>query len=247
MNTKINRSPNEKDKIEEWGDYFLEKQYTNILRSLIPPKLQQLLFLNAYSDFCEYRWYLSYYSFLEHMPFKNLERGDELCIDIVVIAKFYSLDSRLLNGDFQIFGKSIYSDSVLNKSCYTDFFESNELFFSGWELFENKFLNFDEIICYFKPEIDSGLNSEEFYEVISIKKNEDDFIVSFGEFNRIEKTIVGELKYRKKILFKSIRFSNVGFILYIDSNLSLYFYGVECIIAREKEKVFDQPELVDLI
>lgn len=248
INTKINRSSNEKDKIEEWGDYFLEKQYTNILRSLIPPKLQQLLFLNAYSDFCEYRWYLSYYSFLEHMPFKNLERGDELCVDVLIIAKFYKLDSSLLNGDFQIFGKSIYFDTVLNKSCYADFFESNELFFGGWEFIENKFLNFDEIICYFKPEIDSGLNSQEFYEVISIKKNEDYFIISIGEFNRIEETIVGELRHRKKILFKSIHFSNVGFSFYIDSNLSLYFYGIEhIVIAREKAKVFDQAEHIHLI
>lgn len=35
-------------KIEEWGDYALEKQYANILRALIPQKLQQLLFKCLY-------------------------------------------------------------------------------------------------------------------------------------------------------------------------------------------------------
>ncbi|AXY57585.1 hypothetical protein CDG60_14055 [Acinetobacter chinensis] len=116
INTKINRSPNETDEIKEWGDYTLEKQYINILRSIIPPKLQQLLFLNTYTEFDEYRWYLSYYSFLKHMPFKNLERGDELCIDLLVISKFYELDGFLLNKEFQIFGKSIYFNNLLNKS-----------------------------------------------------------------------------------------------------------------------------------
>ena len=110
INSKINRSPNETDTIEEWGDYVLEKQYANILRALIPPKLQQLLFLNVYTDFDEYRWYLSYYSFLEHMPFKNLENGDEININVLVATKFYKLDNHLLQGEFKIFGESIYFD-----------------------------------------------------------------------------------------------------------------------------------------
>lgn len=174
INTKINRSSNETEKIEEWGDYILEKQYTNILRSIIPPKLQQLLFLNAYTEFDEYRWYLSYYSFLEHMPFKKLERGDELCIDLLVITKFYKLDSGLLNGEFQVFGKSIYFDALLNRSCYLDFIESDELFFGSWEFIENKFLNFNEIVCFFNPVELSDLSSMDCYEYIFISKTKAD-------------------------------------------------------------------------
>ncbi|MEG0483448.1 MAG: putative phage abortive infection protein [Acinetobacter sp.] len=247
INTKIDRSPNETEKIKEWGDYNLEKQYTNILRSLIPPKLQQLLFLNAYTEFNEYRWYLSYYSFLEHMPFKNLERGDELCIDLLMILKFYKLDSGLLNEEFQVFGKSIYFNDLLNKSCYSEFVESNELFFSSWEFVENKFLNFNEIVCFFNPVELSNLSEFICYEYIFISKRADEFVVSFKSIYRNDLSLKENVKSYKKCKVESIRFQNYGFNLYVDSDLSLHFYGVEdfC-ISREQNKKYDQPEFIEI-
>ncbi|MRA04260.1 hypothetical protein F4T82_11045 [Acinetobacter lwoffii] len=238
INTKINRSSNETEKIEEWGDYILEKQYTNILRSIIPPKLQQLLFLNAYTEFDEYRWYLSYYSFLEHMPFKKLERGDELCIDLLVITKFYKLDSGLLNGEFQVFGKSIYFDALLNRSCYLDFIESDELFFGSWEFIENKFLNFNEIVCFFNPVELSDLSSMDCYEYIFISKTKaDELTVDLKHIYRNDLSENKNVGGYKTCKVKYIRFQNYGFSLYIDSNLSLHFYGLEDVFISKESRV----------
>lgn len=239
INAKINRSSNETDKIEEWGDYALEKQYTNILRSLIPPKLQQLLFLNAYSDFDEYRWYLSYYSFLEHMPFKNLERGDELCVDLLVLTKFYKLDSDLLNGEFQVFGQSIYFDALLNRSCYLDFIESDELFFGSWGFVENKFLNFNKIICFFNTvELSNLSNADYCYEYIFISKTKaDELAVDFKHIYRNDLSENKNVGSYKRCNVKYIRFQNYGFSLYIDSNLSLHFYGLENFFIGRESRV----------
>ncbi|AXY57583.1 hypothetical protein CDG60_14045 [Acinetobacter chinensis] len=120
------------------------------------------------------------------------------------------------------------------------------MFFGSWEFVENKFLNFNEIVCYFKPDVESELNEEEFYEVILIKKNENDLTVSFGIFNQKDQAIVGELRNRRKIKFNYIRFSNIGFNCYVDADLTLYFSGIEHIfITREKNKVFEQAEDID--
>lgn len=247
INSKIDRSPNEVDKIEEWGDYALEKQYTNILRALIPPKLQQLLFLNAYTSFDEYRWYLSYYSFLEHMPFKNLERGDELNVDLLVIAKFYKLDSQLLKGDFQVFGESIYFYTILNKSCYSEFIESDECFFSGWELVKEKFLNFNEIICLFNPVDVSNYATTICYEYIIIRRNIDGFIVNVKCVYRNDLKVNENVKTEKRCKINSMRFQNYGFSLYVDSNLSLHFYGVEdFFIKREQNDRYDESDFVEI-
>ncbi|KHF77409.1 hypothetical protein PJ15_2470 [Acinetobacter sp. neg1] len=173
INTKINRSTNKTEKIQEWGDYALEKQYTNILRSLIPLKLQQLLFLNAYTEFDEYRWYLSYYNFLEHMPFKNLAHDDALCIDLIVASKFYKLDGGTLHGDFQVFGKSIYFEGLLSHSCYLDFLQSDELFFSSWELIEAKIFNFKKAICFFDKKNDFSLNTKLSYTYFVVNRYPD--------------------------------------------------------------------------
>lgn len=247
INTKINRSIIENQKIEEWGDYALEKQYANILRSLVPQKLQQLLFLNTYTDFDEYRWYLSYYSFLEHMPFKNFERGDELCIDLLVLLKFYKLDSGLLSNDFQIFGKSIYFDTLLNKSCYKDFIESDELFFGSGEFIENKILNFDEMICFFDPVEISNLSELICYEYIFIKKRSDELLVSFKEIYRNDLTEKENNGSYKKYKADYIRFQNYGFILYLEGHLVLHFYGLESLsVIRERNKIHAQSGFVNV-
>lgn len=247
INTKINRSINENQKIEEWGDSVLEKQYANILRSLIPPKLQQLLFLNTYRDFDEYRWYLSYYSFLEHMPFKNFERGDELCIDLLVLLKFYKLDSGLLSDDFQIFGKSIYFDTLFNKSCYKDFIESDELFFGSWEFIENKILNFDELICFFDPAETSNLNKLICYEYIFINKRNDELVVSFKEIYRNDLQEKEGNRSYEKYKVDYIRFQNCGFILYLEGHLVLHFYGLESLsVIRERNKIHTQSGFVNI-
>lgn len=248
INTKINRLPNETHKIQEWGDYALEKQYTNILRSLIPPKLQQLLFLNVYTDFDEYRWYLSYYSFLEHMPLKNLQRGDELCIDLLIISKFYKLDNGLLSGKFQVFGNSLYFDALLNKSCYSDFIKSNELFFGSWEFLEDKILNFKEIICFFNPFELSVLGEDAYYEYVIITKKVDDFKVDNRKVYRNNLTTNNRLFDFSKLDMRNFRFKNYGFTIFLDSeNITLHFYGIEDFtIVREKNKKQDSPEFVDI-
>ncbi|WP_171262695.1 putative phage abortive infection protein [Acinetobacter sp. ANC 4470] len=224
INMKINRIPNTSNKIEEWGDFTLEKQYTNILRSLIPPKLQQLLFLNTYTEFDEYRWYLSYYSFFEHMPFKDLVRNNVILIDLLIISKFYKLDSNHLYGDYQVFGNSIYFDKLLSESCYSEFMKSEDLFFSAWGFIENKFFNFKSIVCFFNSVPLSNLDKEICYQYYLINlKNEELRIEVIDVFrNSLEPKLFP--RSREKVQLKHILFKNYGFQIQMEGFEKLDFY-----------------------
>ena len=51
------------------------------------------------------------------------------------------------------------------------------------------------------------------------------------------------LRNTKKIPFRYIRFSNIGFNCYVDTDLTLHFSGIEYVsIAQEKKNVFEQAE-----
>lgn len=182
------------------------------------------------------------------MPFKNLERGDELCIDLLVTTKFYKLDSNLLNGEFQIFGESIYFDKLLNKSCYTEFIESDELFFGSWEFVENKFLNFNGIVCFFNPVSLSNLDMAILYEYILIKRYEGKLIVSFIDVHRNSLNLADNVRRSKICKYEYLRFNNNGFSLYVDTDLTVDFYGLEYLsIVREKSSKSDQADFVKII
>lgn len=232
INTKINRIPNTGNKIEECGDFTLEKQYTNILRSLIPPKLQQLLFLNTYTEFDEYRWYLSYYSFFEHMPFKDLVRNNVILIDLLIISKFYKLDSNQLYGDYQVFGNSIYFNKLLSESCYSEFMESEDLFLSAWEFIENRFFNFKRIVCFFNSVSLSNLDKDICYRYYLINlKNEELRIEVIDVFrNSLEQKL--SPRSREKVQLKNILFKNYGFQIQMEDfeKLDFYIYDEICVV-----------------
>ncbi|MGO3920106.1 putative phage abortive infection protein [Acinetobacter venetianus] len=238
INTRINRSPNDNEKIEEWGDYALEKQYANILRALIPQKLQQLLFLNVCMEFDEYKWYLSYYSFLEHMPFHNLGKSDDiLCIDILLIIKEFKFNGNLPRGDFQIFGNSLYFNMLLNESCYADFIESDENICSLLDFMQNKFLTFHEIICFFENEKNPFLLNQPAYQVVVIINEGNNLRIIFGENRELNEVDKSELDREFIVPYSKIYFDRYGLKFEIGNDSRLALLGTKNMtIVKERAK-----------
>ncbi|MGZ7881693.1 putative phage abortive infection protein [Acinetobacter soli] len=238
INTRINRSSNDNEKIEEWGDYALEKQYANILRALIPQKLQQLLFLNVYVEFDEYKWYLSYYNFLEHMPFHNLEKSDDtLCIDILLIIKGFKFKDNLPSGEFQIFGNSLYFNMLLNESCYADFIESDENIFSLLDFMKNKFLDFHEIICFFENEKNPFLLNQPAYQVVVIIIEDNNLRIMFGESHELNEVDKSELVREVVVPYSKIYFDRYGLKFEIGNDSRLALLGTKNMpIVKERAK-----------
>lgn len=97
-------------------NFKLKKSYSNILRANISTKILQLLAVNCYEDFPEYKKHLEKFNFLEHMPF------------------YFIMDHRLVNlklleclavYDQNIFDRSIYFKEYLNDRALKLFFEGN--------------------------------------------------------------------------------------------------------------------------
>ena len=93
-------------------DFKLKKSYSNIVRANIPVKILQLLAINCYKEFPEYKLYLEKFSFLEHMPFYNLNNPRLFNLLLIECLAVYSLD---------VLDKSVYLEKYQRESIYKDF------------------------------------------------------------------------------------------------------------------------------
>ncbi|WP_162898201.1 putative phage abortive infection protein [Acinetobacter sp. WCHAc010034] len=106
-------------------DFKLKKSYSNILRANVSTKILQILVINCYENFPEYKTYLEKFGFLEHMPFSFVTNERLINLKLLECLSFY---------DKQAFDKSIYFKDYLND-------EALKLFFEGKPKKINEYLN----------------------------------------------------------------------------------------------------------
>jgi hypothetical protein len=162
--------------LERSKTFSLEKKYSNILRSIVPMKLQQLLFLNVSEEFELYREYLNYYSFFEHMSFNRLDNKKGLNVDILALSENYKIFFKEENLDFKILGNSIHY-SKLGNSIFFKLNKNNRKFINGLELVRYKFRFFDQITAFYSNK-KKLLNYNAFYEYLLVKFTSDGLSLS---------------------------------------------------------------------
>lgn len=107
-------------------NFKLKKSYSNILRANVPTKILQLLAVNCYEDFPEYKKYLEKFNFLEHMPFYFIMNNRLVNLRLLECLAVY---------DINIFDRSVYFKEYLNDSAL-------RLFFDGSLIKIDNYLNF---------------------------------------------------------------------------------------------------------
>lgn len=99
-----------------------KKFYTNLLRSQQDIKILQLLFINCYKGFSEYKKYLKDAEFFEHMNFYELSRTS-YNFKLLLALKFYIEENDLSEDLIIYFGKSSYikllKDNLLRKALFS--------------------------------------------------------------------------------------------------------------------------------
>ena len=96
------------------SDYQVKKAYSNIVRANVPTKFLQLLAINCYENFPEYKLYLEDFCFFEHMPFYNINNSRLFNLILIECLASYSLS---------VLDKSVYLQKYQTESIYKKFLD----------------------------------------------------------------------------------------------------------------------------
>ncbi|MFV5478429.1 putative phage abortive infection protein [Acinetobacter baumannii] len=114
---QILKNIDERIKGSSEGEKFnLQKNYVNILRSVLSTKVLQLLAVNSYEEFDMYRKYLEKYNFFEHMPFYIIGFEKALNFTLLFSLNYYNPN---------VFGLSKYYEKFLATSDLKLIFDNN--------------------------------------------------------------------------------------------------------------------------